>query len=135
MKSYNTKQKELLIEFFKGHRGVHINAGDVYEYLKEQGASIGQSTIYRRLESLVDEGVINKYIIDKNSSACFEYVGEDSSEDESVCFHCKCDICGKLIHMNCESLNNVRRHLLNEHEFSINPFRTVFYGRCKECIE
>ena len=44
-------------------------------------------TAYRRLEKLVDEGIINKYIIDPGSPACFEYVGEDSHQDSDVCFH------------------------------------------------
>ncbi|MCR4743678.1 MAG: transcriptional repressor [Lachnospiraceae bacterium] len=132
---YKTKQREFLIDFFKSKPGEHITAGDVCEYFKEQGCSIGQSTIYRHLESLVDDGIINKYIIDCNSPACFEYMGESSHEECECCFHCKCEKCGKLIHLHCEELEEIREHLNKEHKFKLNPMRTVFYGVCEECAD
>ncbi len=130
---YRTKQREILLGYLETVPGVHITAGDVYEYFKSQGAAIGQSTIYRQLESLVDEGIINKYIIDANTPACFEYVGADSHEDAEVCFHCKCEKCGKLIHLHCEELEEIQSHLSQEHGFRLDPIRTVFYGLCEGC--
>lgn len=131
---YNTKQREMLLGYLETVPGVHITAGDVCEYLKKQGASIGQSTVYRQLESLVDEGIINKYIIDGNSPACFEYVGADSHKDEGTCFHCKCEKCGRLIHLHCDELDGIHAHLYEEHRFKLDPMRTVFYGLCEDCI-
>lgn len=131
---YNTKQREMLLGYLETVPGVHITAGDVCEYLKKQGAPIGQSTVYRQLESLVDEGIINKYIIDGNSPACFEYVGADSHEDEGTCFHCKCEKCGRLIHLHCDELDGIHAHLYEEHRFKLDPMRTVFYGLCEDCI-
>ena len=130
---YKTKQREVLLGYFEARPGVHITASDVCEYCRKQGASIGQSTVYRQLDSLVSEGILNKYIIDGNSPACFEYVSEDSHE-EDVCFHCKCEKCGKLIHLQCEELEEIQEHLYKEHSFKLNPMRTVFYGLCDECI-
>lgn len=130
---YKTKQKDVLINYLKTRPGVHITAGDVSEYFKKKGEAIGQSTVYRQLENLVDEGVINKYIIDANSPACFEYTGKDVHGDSEVCFHLKCEKCGKLIHMHCDELNEIQDHLLEEHGFRLNPFRTVFYGLCEDC--
>ncbi len=131
---YKTKQREILLGYLSTVPGVHITASDVCEYFKKQGASIGQSTVYRQLENLVDEGIINKYIIDGNSPACFEYVGEDSHEDTEVCFHCKCEKCGKLIHLRCDELEAIQGHLYENHKFKLDPVRTVFYGLCDDCI-
>ena len=131
---YKTKQLKILLEYLESHEGTHITANDVCEYFKAQGAAIGQSTIYRQLESLVDEGVINKYIIDANSPACFEYVGHDSHAEGEVCFHCKCEKCGKLIHLNCDEIVGFSAHLHDEHGFKLDPKRTVFYGLCEQCI-
>ena len=129
---YKTKQRDILLKYLQKSTG-HITAGDVCEYFKEQGSSIGQSTVYRQLESLVDEGIINKYIIDGTSPACFEYIGDTCHTDDSVCFHCKCEKCGKLIHMHCDELEEIQHHLYEEHHFKINPMRTVFYGVCEDC--
>ena len=131
---YNTKQREILLNYLRTVPGEHITAADACSYFREQGTSIGQSTIYRQLESLVDEGVINKYIIDSNTPACFEYTGEDSHADTEICFHCKCEKCGKLIHMHCDELEGIGQHLLEHHGFRLNPMRTVFYGLCEDCM-
>ncbi|MBO5564810.1 MAG: transcriptional repressor [Lachnospiraceae bacterium] len=130
---YKTKQREILLSYLQAASGGHITASDVCEYFRKQGASIGQATVYRQLESLVDEGLVNKYIIDSNSPACFEYVGKDAHEEGEVCFHCKCEKCGKLIHLHCDELEAIKDHLSGEHHFQLDPLRTVFYGICEEC--
>ncbi len=132
---YKTKQRDMLLAYLKALAGEHITAGDVCDYCKEQGAAIGQSTVYRQLESLVDEGLVNKYTIDSNSPACFEYVGPDVHSDKDTCFHCRCDRCGVLIHLHCEELKEIEEHLLKEHGFKLNSMRTVFYGLCENCAK
>ena len=130
---YNTKQRETLLSFLQTQSGVHVTAGDVCSFFRTQGTPIGQSTVYRQLESLVDEGILNKYVIDGKSPACFEYVGRDSHQEATVCFHCKCEKCGRLIHLHCEELEEIQTHLQKEHGFRMDPLRTVFYGLCDEC--
>ena len=131
---YRTKQRERLVAYLASVAGTHITAADVCVYFRSQGTAMGQSTVYRQLESLVEEGVLNKYIIDANSPACFEYVGEETHAPGEVCFHCKCEKCGKLIHLHCEELAEIRGHLYEEHRFRLDPLRTVFYGLCEECM-
>lgn len=131
---YKTKQRELLISYLKEMQGEHITAYDACEYLKSQGEKIGQSTVYRQLERLVDEGIVSKYVVDGSTSACFEYTGEESHVSAGVCFHCKCEVCGKLIHMHCGELEEIGTHLYADHRFRLNPMRTVFYGVCDACM-
>lgn len=131
--AYKTKQREIMMEYLEAMPGKHITAGDVCEHFKSKGQTIGQATVYRQLERLVDEGIVGKYIIDGNSPACFEYMGADSHKGAEVCFHCKCEKCGKLIHMHCEELEGIGEHLYEHHGFILNPLRTVFYGVCDEC--
>ncbi len=131
---YKTRQHGLLLDYLKTIPGVHITASDICSYFEENGATISKATIYRQLESLVDEGILNKYVLDPNSPACFEYVDEDSHAGPDVCFHCKCEKCGKLIHLHCDELKEIQNHLYNEHRFRMDPIRTVFYGLCDECV-
>ena len=131
---YKTKQREMLLGYFETVPGKHVTAADICAYLRSRESSIGQSTVYRQLESLVDEGLIKKYIIDANSPACFEYVAPDSHACGDFCFHCKCEKCGKLIHLHCEELEEIQRHLSSEHHFRLDPTRTVFYGLCEQCM-
>ena len=130
---YKTKQREILLDYLRATSGAHITAGDVCAYFKAQGAPIGQATVYLQLESLVDEGIISKYTVDGSSPACFEYVGAESHSHAEVCFHCKCEKCGKLIHLNCDELEAIQSHLFSEHRFLMDPMRTIFYGLCDQC--
>ena len=129
---YKTKQRDQLLAYLETVPGRHITAGDVCEAFRRDGAPIGQSTVYRQLESLVGEGVLNKYIVDEKSPACFEYVRPES-HGTGTCFHCKCEQCGRLIHLQCEELEEIGSHMLREHGFRLDPRRTVFYGLCEAC--
>ncbi len=133
MSQYRTKQREALLGYLRTVPGQHITAGEICAHFAALGAPIGTATVYRHLESLVDEGLLSKYIIDSSSPACFEYVGEEIHSGEDACFHCKCEKCGALIHLHCEELSGLGEHLSMRHGFSINPMRTVFYGVCADC--
>lgn len=130
---YRTKQRDELRAFLESVPGRHITAGDVCEYFKNAGTPIGMATVYRQLEKMVDEGIVSKYSIDAGSPACFEYTGAHLSEEN--CYHCKCQVCGKLIHMHCDELSGLQKHILEHHGFSIDPMRTVFYGTCADCAK
>ena len=132
---YKTKQREAILAFFRSSPGQHLTVSDLRKHLQEQGETVGTTTIYRHLEKMVDEGLVNKYTIDKNSSACFEYIDRSIHTPGETCFHCKCEKCGKLIHLHCDELNAFQSHLMDHHRFSLDPLRTVFYGVCEECME
>lgn len=136
MSQYKTKQREALLSYLMTVPGEHVTAADVCSHFRERGASIGTATVYRHLESLVDEGLVSKYIIDGASPACFEYLGAEHPHGrDEICFHCKCEKCGKLIHLHCDELAGIGAHLAAHHGFAINPMRTVFYGICDACRE
>jgi Fur family ferric uptake transcriptional regulator len=129
---YNTKQRDLIIDYIKTIPHSHFTAADICEHFKSLGINIGVSTVYRHLARLVDEGSVKKFTIDSTSSACFEY-GDDCDDEEDICFHCKCVECGKLIHLQCEEIKEISEHLYKVHNFTMIAGRTVFYGLCDEC--
>jgi Fur family ferric uptake transcriptional regulator len=46
----------------------------------------------------------------------------------------KCEECGALLHLECDLVNEIHRHILDRHTFQIDTTRTVFYGKCESCI-
>ena len=42
---------------------------------------------------------------------------------------------GKLIHMHCDELPELQKHILQHHGFAIDPVRTIFYGVCSDCAK
>lgn len=133
MAAYRTKQRSEIADYLASIPGEHVTAGDICAHFRAQGRAVGTATVYRQLERMVSEGTVSKYIIDESAGACFAYIGSDSHLADS-CYHCKCERCGRLIHMECEELNHIAAHLKADHSFRLNPMRTVFYGVCAECI-
>ena len=130
---YTTKQMVEILTFLKSVQGSHVTVNEICKYFEAKGIAVGTTTIYRQLEKMVEEGTVAKYIIDGTSSACFEYVGEHEEEKPSSCYHCKCEKCGKLIHLKCSEVEQLRQHMIEHHGFEMNPIRTVFYGICSDC--
>ena len=130
---YRTQQREELLDCLRATPGRHVTVAEICDQLKAQGRPVGTTTIYRHLERMVDEGLVAKYILDANTPACFEYIGEGNPCGDTVCFHCKCEKCGRLIHLHCDELEGIAAHLLAEHHFTLNAHRTVFYGVCSDC--
>lgn len=132
MAHYKTRQMEELVSYMQSVKGNHVTVNDISDHFKSVGIEVGITTIYRHLEKMVKEGTVVKYVIESSSSACFEYVGEGQNES-SQCYHCKCEVCGKLIHMHCHEVAGLSQHMLDHHGFAVDMTRTVFYGICDEC--
>lgn len=132
--AYKTRQQELLLSYLSRTQGSHFTADDVRAYFNHKNIQISLATIYRQLEKFVAGGSVHKYFIDEHSAACYEYSGETCTKLENH-FHLKCEKCGKLIHLECGELSEIGSHLKNEHGFSLNPLRTVFYGVCADCAK
>jgi Fur family ferric uptake transcriptional regulator len=130
--SYNTQQRKLILDYMAGLGDTHVTVGQIARHFEHEDAAIGQTTIYRYLEKLVNEGKIRRYVFSEGDSACYQYVNNDGECQEH--FHLKCEKCGKLIHLECDLLDEIQRHVLNKHDFQINMLKTVFYGKCKECL-
>lgn len=132
-KTYKTKQKSEILDYLIKHAGSHFTVDDLTKSLSESGINVGKTTVYRHLEKLTDSMQVRKYETGKNTAACYEYPGENKSENCTRHYHLKCTDCGKLFHLECNILDTVNCHILNTHGFSVNSARTVFYGICAEC--
>ncbi|MDE6502768.1 MAG: transcriptional repressor [Ruminococcus sp.] len=128
---YKTRQKEKLLDYLVRNKEKHTNVQEISAFLTAEGTPVGTATIYRQLDKLVECGVVRRYNFDGKTGACYQYI-EDNSECQEH-FHLKCTICGKLIHLSCERLAGINRHIFEKHGFKIDPSQTVFYGKCSEC--
>ncbi len=130
---YNTRHSSDILLYLQENPGVHLTAQEICRHLNDMGKSVGLTTVYRQIERLVGDGLVNKYVMDGSESACFEYIGDDGQMRDKNCFHCKCLGCGKLIHLECGEILNLENHILKDHDFVLDMTRTVFYGLCREC--
>jgi Fur family ferric uptake transcriptional regulator len=130
--NYHTKQRDIIVSYLCSLGHAHVTAGRMTEYFKEQGVRIGLTTIYRQLDKLVQEGVVGKYTADGVSGACYQYIGKDNDVDKNH-YHLKCEKCGDLIHLQCNHVEALGRHFLENHLFALDSQKTLFYGTCNKC--
>ena len=133
MQEYKTKQKEILIDCLSSNKDIHMTAADISDRLKEKGHHLGMSTVYRQLDKLVAAGIVRKFIVDENSSACYQFIGGDGECCEH--FHLKCNKCGVLIHTDCTLMKQIAKHMKESHGFEVDPGKTLLYGTCSKCLE
>jgi Fur family ferric uptake transcriptional regulator len=129
--NYHTRQGQSILDYMKSLGGSHVTVNQVVRHFEGTEEAVGQTTVYRRLEKLAAEGMIRKYILHDGKSACYQYISGEKNCREH--FHLKCENCGALIHVDCDFLDEIARHLLHRHHFQINMLKTVFYGTCKKC--
>ncbi|MBR4626243.1 MAG: transcriptional repressor [Ruminococcus sp.] len=130
---YNTKQKEKLLDYLISNKDKHTNVQTISTYMAEEGTPLGTATIYRRLDKLVEQGIVRKYVIDGKTGACYQYI--DGSSECHEHFHLKCVKCDRLIHIDCAHLTGISEHIYEHHGFWVDSSKTVFYGICSKCAE
>ncbi|MBR6000493.1 MAG: transcriptional repressor [Oxalobacter sp.] len=111
----------------------HVTAADIRQHFQSAGIKLSTATIYRHLGRMLKEGLVARYTIDGNQGYCYEFLGGTHAQHKTSCFHCKCEHCGILIHLACHEIEALSAHLNQSHHFSLDPARTIFYGRCNRC--
>lgn len=130
---YKTHQRSDILNFIKKTKKKHITADDINHYFKIRNDNISQSTIYRYLNVLVNDGKIRKYLIDEKIGACYQYVKQ--TDECTFCLHLKCQHCGKLFHADIDEFHHLESELKKKYNFMVDNTKTVLYGTCNECMK
>lgn len=124
---YQTKQSKQVLAFLQERAGEHTTAQEVCDYFKKQEEPISAATVYRQLDRLAQEGELLKFTTD--SAVCYEF----QPSDVQAPIHCKCEVCGDLLHLVCDEFQELEQHISNHHQFKISSQKTVLYGVCEAC--
>ena len=124
---YITKQQQAVLSCLSAHRDGSVTALELAEELRRQGLSVGMATVYRQLEKLEAQGRIHK--ISTEEGACYQFCDHPCGG----CFLLKCERCGRIQHLDCHQLGPLYQHVKDEHQFIINPRKTMLYGLCGSC--
>ena len=132
MKEYRTENKKVVTDFFINNKEKHFTIDGVIDALMADGVEIPKSSLYRIIGNLCRSGVIRRYETKGVDSFVYQYANFGSSCD--MHFHLKCSVCGKLIHLECEKMNEIRDHILKDHDFLIGG-DGIINGVCLKCKE
>lgn len=128
--TYQTKSRKAIMAFLRQNKGRVYTISEIAEAMnKEHG--IGKSTVFRLINQLASEGNVRLFREENGKASLCSCVENKERCDEH--FHLKCSRCGVLFHTDCSHLKEICEHFLDEHGFSIDPRKTIFYGTCKNC--
>lgn len=130
-KQYRTVARTRITDYLRAHSDKSFSAADISAQLVSEGLDINLSTIYRYLNRLCEEGLVNKYVSDRGDMAVFQYV--DSGQDCEGHLHLQCHSCGRIIHLNCEFMDEISSHILAHHGFEIMCKGSILFGLCDKC--
>ena len=122
---YNTKQKDLILSVIKKQSGEFV-VKDIYDKLN---GKVGLTTIYRLVDKLVEEKQISKSI-GKDKNTYYQYLETCQHENH---FFLKCELCGKIDHIDCDCIKDLSNHIIKEHNFKLDKSNIIINGICKNC--
>ena len=134
MKTYETEQRKLLVALFRADPDRVYTAEEVAEILRgdsEGDAHCSVSTVYRLISRLCDEGVLHKHARDGSRKFYYQYVKGCECEAH---LHLQCEGCGKIIHMDDATSEQVLLKVLMKNGFQVDPARALVPGLCSVCL-
>lgn len=130
---YTTASRRRIQEFLRNNCDRTVTVSDIAFHLKETGNEVNLTTIYRYLDKLSGEGSVIKYAAEKGSQAAYQYVENGKKCDEHL--HLQCVRCGCVIHLDCEFMGEISKHVKQDHGFTLQCRKSVLYGTCQKCTQ
>ena len=113
-KPYTTKNRSEILNYLKKNCSSTISAADIKKHL-------------------CAENIIIKYSDVNSDKAVYQYAGEQGHCREHL--HLKCIKCGKVMHLDCGFMDELRKHVMAEHHFQLQCSGDLLHGLCEECTK
>lgn len=120
----NTKQKQLILETLRKEKN-HPTIADLYEKIKSIDSSVGQATVYRNVNKLVEDGKIKKIITDSG----YRYETDCNNH-----YHLECTKCKEIVEIFDDKYMKLIRRVEDEYSVKIDESFILFKGICDKCL-
>jgi len=120
-----TPQRKVILEELKG-LDTHPTADELYERVRRRMPKISLGTIYRNLDILSHQGLIQKLEVAESQ---MRFDGNPSPH-----YHVHCTRCGRIGDIfSCPDISFVLKEI--ETDFRIDGYSLIFHGQCPNCTE
>ena len=132
-KEYSTISHTKIMKYLADNNDKLVTVADIDRYLVSEGIEVNSSTIYRFLNKLSTSGEVMKYVARKGEMSSFQYIGGGVKHNCKEHLHLYCVKCGRIIHLDCGFMNEIKGHIMEHHGFELQCESSVLYGVCSEC--
>ncbi|MCC5615979.1 transcriptional repressor [Nostoc sp. CHAB 5836] len=124
MRAIRTRSQERIFNLLKIIKK-GISAQDIYVELRNTNQSMGLATVYRSLEALKLEGMVQVRNL-ANGEALYSLAQQDKH-------HLTCLQCGVSIPINQCPVHDLENQLESSHKFKVFYHTLEFFGLCNQC--
>ncbi|MGD8499214.1 MAG: transcriptional repressor [Phycisphaerales bacterium] len=124
MKYKRSKQRERLLELLR-QAEIHPTADWLYLKLKKEFPNLSLGTVYRNLNILVEQRLIQKLP--------FGSTHDRHEVIKSPHYHLVCDSCGCVEDFNMPHYTEINKEAQEMSGFKISRHRIDFFGTCEKC--
>ncbi|MBN3943723.1 MAG: Fur family transcriptional regulator [Nostoc sp.] len=124
MRAIRTRSQERIFNLLKTIKK-GISAQDIYVELRNTNQSMGLATVYRSLEALKLEGMVQVRNL-ANGEALYSLAQQDKH-------HLTCLQCGVSIPINQCPVHDLENQLESSHKFKVFYHTLEFFGLCSQC--
>ena len=105
----------------------HRDAEEIFFTLQKRGLGISRATVYRTIDVLVKNKLIDKLDIG-DGRARFEYNEKYLHHDHLVCTRC-----GKIVEFYNDEIEELQNEIAKQYKFTLLDNRHQLFGICKDC--
>jgi len=104
-----------------------VSAQEVYAHLRERGNAIGLATVYRALQTMIDDGELDVLHGDDGEST-YRRCGSDQHHHHLVCRRC-----GRTVEVADRAVERWADRVAERHGFTEVEHRVEVFGVCAAC--
>jgi Fur family peroxide stress response transcriptional regulator len=123
MKKYSRQREE--IQRAVEENLIHPTANDIYSIVRQVDPQVSLGTVYRNLNYLVEQKIIQKIPMPGGSDRF------DGNEKEH--YHIICESCGAIYDIDFNHLLALDQKIQNETGIRVTSHHLMIYGICKNC--
>lgn len=106
----------------------HLQADELADMLRKDGANVSRATVYRTLVHLVDAGLVYKVDFGEGHA---HY--EDATKGTGHHDHIKCEVCNTLIEFFDSDLEAMQERIAQKYNFRLTGHQFQLFGICENC--
>ncbi len=124
----NTKQKQHILNILSTAKGP-MSINEIYNCCITTYPKIAKSTIYRNVDALIKQNLIDKYYLQENEM--FYQIKNTTSEHKHYVI---CNSCKKMFDLPVCPIHDIQS-CLNDYGFTVTDHYIQISGQCMDCKE
>lgn len=121
-----TAQRDLILAVFLKTEE-HLSSEDLYNLVKKEDATIGQTTVYRTLKLLTEAGLAREVRFGDGRTH-YEHNYKHEHHDHMICVDC-----GKIIEFYSPQLEALQDEMAAQQKFEMTSHSLRIWGYCSDC--